>query len=227
MVAAALCAALGLIGCEPEVELEVCGSLTVISRADIENAQNCGEINGDLSLLGGTAEITASDFPNLTKISGDLVVTNFANREPRIQRLTLGKLQSVGRRLQISSIASLVSASFPALTSVGAPGGAGGTLDVSFAALRRLDLPALTTINGSVSMRSMNEFCSANLRRVTRVTGRVDLESLPSIPFSALSNLRASAQGGASVIDVGCCFASDSFGCTPDGAGSCSSGACL
>lgn len=227
MVAAALCAALGLIGCEPEVELEVCGSLTVISRADIENAQSCGEIHGDLTLLGGTTEITASDFPNLTKISGDLVVTSFANREPRLQRLTLGALQSVGRRLQIASVSSLVSASFPALTSVGAPGGDGGTLEVIFASLRRLDLPALTTVNGSVSMRGMHELCSANLRRVTRVTGLVNLESLPSIPFSALSNLRTSARGGASVTDVGCCFPSDSSGCTQDWSGGCPSDACL
>jgi hypothetical protein len=223
---AALCAALGLLGCEPEVEPEVCGSLTVISRDDVERARSCGEINGDLTLRGGVAELTALDFPNLTRINGSLIVTTFGSREPQLTGLTLGALQIIRGKLQIAANGTLRSAAFPSLTTLGSAD-TGNALEVFQAVLRRLDLSALTTVHGSVQIGDMSEFCSLNVQRLTRVSGRVQLQNLPNLPFSALSRLRSAASGGANVSDLGCCYTGDQSGCTLDWSSTCTGSACF
>ena len=146
-------------------------------------------------------------------------------REPRLQRLTLGALKSVGGTLQIASVESLQTASFPALTTIGGPNG-DGRLSVIFASLRRLDLPALTTINGSAELRNLGSLCSVNLRRVTRVTGSVDIDTVPNVPFSALSSLRNAAGGPSTVVTAGCCYFTDSLGCTDSSAFECTTTQC-
>ena len=205
--------------------LEVCPQLTVNSRADIDSARNCSEIDGDLTLLGGTSEITASDFPNLTKVRGNLTVTSFSARDPKLTNLTLGALQTVGGTLQIANQSTLLTASFPALTTVGSPG-AGSSLQVTFSALRLLSLPALTTVNGSVQLGPASQLCSANIRRVTRITGYATLSDLPNIPASALRGV-VRAASGSSRSAVGCCYPNDSDACNANGAApSCTTSAC-
>ena len=137
----------------------------------------------------------------------------------------MGALKSVGGMLQIASIATLETASFPALTTIGGAS-VEGRLNVMFSGLRRLDLPALTTINGSAELRSLGSLCSVNMRRVSRVTGRVDIDTLPNVPFSALSALRNASGSNNSVLTAGCCYPSDSLGCTDSSGFECTTSQC-
>jgi hypothetical protein len=188
-------------------ELEFCGDTTIKTRADIDAAASCKEIRGKLTLLGGATNITNSDFPNLTKITGDLVVTTFGAQAPFIETISFGALQVVEGSIQIAGNAKIRVVSFPALTTVGKPG-ATPNFQVQQTSLGRLDAPVLTTVYGNITFAQANGLCSANFRRVASVSGTTTLSVLPNLPLSSVSRLRSNAASEMTSI-VGCCTVVD------------------
>src|SRR5690606_7720839 len=76
-------------------EFEICGSLTIRTKADIDANKNCAEVRGDLNLLSGATDLTSQDFPHLRKVTGDLLVTSFGAQMPMFERITLQNLQTI------------------------------------------------------------------------------------------------------------------------------------
>jgi hypothetical protein len=203
-------------------ELELCDTLTVRSKADLDSARACAEIHGNLSLLGGASAITASDLPNLKRITGDLTITTFGAQQPFIESVTLSALQSVEGGVYIAGNARTRTVSLPALRSIGKSGSM-SKFQVQQAVLSRLDLPQLATIYADVTIAQANGLCAVNMPALSSVSGNVDLLDLPNVGYSAFAKLRMSSGGTVSGRNVGCCTISDSFSCDSEPSWECTS----
>jgi hypothetical protein len=140
---------------------------------------------------------------------------------PYVETINLSALQTIEGSLQIIGNNSLTSASFPGLTTIGRPDVTPTlTLQVQQSSIGHLDMPALTTIYGNAQIAVLQNLCSANLRRVTSVTGTVTLLNLINLPYTAIKPLVMFASS-ASATNVGCCTGFDTFMCSSSVMGTC------
>lgn len=198
-------------------ELEICGSTTIRTRDDVENNRLCAEIRGDLDISAvGLPSITADDFPFLTKVTGFLkIVGRHDSAAVNLGSVTFGKLVVVegaiviGANLLVTDAMAdgsgpLTEFHSPALTTIGGRGVGG--LAITQTSIRVLDLPALTTIVGDVSLYYLPELCSLNLRKVTSVDGQVRIVGIPRISSQLLAPIRNTATGVVMQSHLGCCW---------------------
>jgi hypothetical protein len=198
-------------------ELEICGPTTIRTRDDVENNRLCAEIRGDLDISAvGLPSITASDFPFLTKVTGFLqIVGRHDSGAANLGTVTFAKLVVVEGAIVIGSnllvtdamaegSGPLTELHLPALTTIGGRGVGG--LAITQTSLRVLDLPALTTIVGDVSLYLLPELCSVNLRKVTSVDGGVRIVGVPRISSQLFAPIRNAAMGMVTQSLLGCCW---------------------
>ncbi len=197
-------------------ELKVCGDVTIRSRADIDTHRMCAEINNLSIATAGFLEITANDFPYLSKVTGQLKMDSGFTPGPSgevVQSVTFSALQTVGGALGFLS-AQVKEIHFPILREVG---------EWSFFALpvRVLDFPALTTIHGLAAIQVAPALCTAHVSKVTKVGGNAVFASLPKLHWPSIQPLAAasaaSGAGSQTVDAVGCCYpaSGQSCGSTP------------
>jgi hypothetical protein len=194
----------------PKCETKVCGTLSLLSRADIDMNRACTEIQGDLSIgVKGFGSLTSTDFPNLTKVAGNLTIgSQFVGGDGvDVETVVFGALKSVGGTLSIGPLQATsprTNISFLALESLG--GNAENALSVSFSPVRSLLTPALRTIQGNVVFSAADELCSVNFRSVTSVTGSVTL-STPLLFYADIQPLIAASQVSPVLSSYDCCVA--------------------
>jgi hypothetical protein len=198
-------------------ELDICGNTNVLTSADLLAARQCAEVQGNLSIsTQGLGSITASDFPHLRKVTGDLLVGPIPGsaRTPQVELITLPQLQTIEGGLSVTAASSLRELHLPALTTVGTSADANRrfyfTLD---AEMQVLDLPVLTTINGSMEMRTLSKLCTLKIGALTRVTGTVLLLGMPNVPASTFEPATSAALGAVTQDLIGCCFPTDDVKC--------------
>lgn len=197
----------------PNCELEICGDVSIRTRADVENNRLCAEIHGSLDIAAvGLPAITEDDFPFLTKIAGQLVIGGaHGGGSSNLQTVTLATLKIVEGAISIigtleNNSGPLAELHLPALETIGdTPGEL--ALFVSNSTIRVLDLPAVETLSGGARLMFLPELCTLNLRKLTRVGGGVTASEIPRLSVSALEALRTAATGSA-VTEVGCCWPS-------------------
>jgi hypothetical protein len=79
--------------------------------------------------------------------------------------------------------------------------------------MHTLEMPQLHTINGSFLI-SNNDLCTANFRRVERVTGDFSmLSDLAYLPYGSISALVTATQGTNGAGQIGCCALVDMSSC--------------
>ncbi len=184
-------------------ELEICGDTVIRSRADVDANRLCVEIQGKLDIPAvGLADISADDFPYLTKVTGNVQIQGTQSGTGTfLQSVTLSKLQEIGGQLAIVSVGAtgpLQELHLPALVTV-------GSLSLTEAGIVVLDLPALTTINGAAFIYGVTKLCTLNVRRVTRVTGALQITNAYKISAQQFAPLRSAAQSKTEA-NVGCCL---------------------
>lgn len=191
-------------------ELKICGNVTIRSGADVEESRDCAEIRGSLSISSvGLTAIGADDFPFLTKITGDLMITGAQEAEaPLLDSVTLANLRSVEGAVVVLGVATVEFGSsgplkelhLPALERIGARG-----LLVYQAGLRVLDLTALTTIEGGVALHTLWDLCSAEFDAIEHIGGDLVLQDAPRLSTKDFDPLRAAVAGATSESLLGCC----------------------
>jgi hypothetical protein len=190
-------------------EFEICGTITISARADVTTYARCVEATGDLNVQPNFADFTASDLPNLRTVRGKVTIAGFNDTA---QRVTLQALQTVGGNIEIAGrTLGLKEIRFPSLTTIGP---AGGRVAVNILGnMHTLEMPQLRTINGSFLI-SDHDLCTANFRRVERVTGDFSmLSDLAHVPYSSISALVTATQGTNGAGQIGCCTLVDKFMC--------------
>jgi hypothetical protein len=199
-------------------ELEICGNTPIRSADDLQINRLCKEIHGDLHISGvGLAAITSDDLPNLTRITGNLMINGLhLGQETFLQTVTLARLQVVEGAILITAARGqgpVNELHLPALTSIGSNGADDGIIMLE-AGLRVLDLPALTTINGALALQSLTKLCSVNVRKVQRV-GDVQIKTVPSISVALFEPVRTAATETITLEKIGCCesLSSDKMDC--------------
>jgi hypothetical protein len=192
-----------------------CGSISIRSRDDVDDARRCAEIDGDLTVHSvGLTAIEAGDLPRLTRITGDLIISGpQATEPPHLASVTLAKLRTVEGAVIVSGVSvpgfgasgPLQELHLPALERIGAHDALG--LMVYQAALKVLDLPALVTIEGSVKLDTLLELCTLRAERLESIAGEVLFHYLPQLSPAQLEPLRSAASAEVSERVLGCCAA--------------------
>jgi hypothetical protein len=201
--------------------LQTCtGPLTVTSRDSLTDIRFCREVQGDLVLAPDFPQLSATDLPYLTRVTGALRDSFAAG----LTALELPALRSVGS-LTLSSGGNVL---LPALTQ------AGGSVEIVFSQTRiempalsqvggflhigsgnnltRIDLRALTTIGGNLHFNDLPSLTSLNISALNRVTGNLTVTVLIRLPYPSISRLNDAETGldrvsGAILIeDIGCCL---------------------
>jgi hypothetical protein len=201
--------------------LQTCtGPLTVTSRDSLADIRFCREVQGDLVLAPDFRELSATDLPYLTRVTGTLRDAFAAG----LTGLELPALRSVGS-LTVSSRANVL---LPALAQVGASvelvfnltriempalSQVGGSLHIgSSPDLARIDLRALTTVGGTLHFNELPSLTSVNISALDRVTGNFTASSLIRLPYPSIRRLNDSdtgldrVGGGILIEDIGCCL---------------------
>jgi hypothetical protein len=183
--------------CEPNAHVctERCPGLVVRTAADLDAAQRCNEIDGDLRLVV-TEPLTIGprDLPYLTRISGSL----FSIGGQPVPEITLSALREVGTEdaqtlIEISLDESLRRVSMPKLSVVH------GALSLfGLYALEELDLPAVT---------SVDQLSLINLPKLVALSLPADLPAGALLDFEYLCDLPAEAiePDGTVRKAIGCC----------------------
>jgi hypothetical protein len=200
-------------------ELEICGDTTIRSDDDLRNSRLCEEIHGNLQIAtSGLLSIETTDLPHLKKVTGDLRIAalNGSATTPVAQSMTFGNLETVEGTLFVGGTTpgSVQFLRFPALRTVGKAGDTALRVRFELAPdVKVLELPVLSTVQGSVSIAYVNRLCTLKLGAISQVTGDVSLRVLPNLPASTFAPLRAATRGTVSPQQVGCCFAVDNLSC--------------
>jgi hypothetical protein len=194
-------------------ELESCGNVTIRSRADVEDNRHCAEIQGNLSISStGLTAVTAEDFPFLTRIRGNLVISGVQTVDgPFLQSVTLAKIRAVEGAVVVLGVAvpefggsgPLEELHLPALQSVGGHGGLG--LVVYQASLKVLDMPAVTAIQGGAMLHTLFDLCTVDFESLESLGGELRVTYVPQLSAEQLAPLRAAATGAVSESILGCC----------------------
>jgi hypothetical protein len=194
-------------------ELKVCGSISIRSRADVEEHGDCAKVQGDLTISSvSLAAINADDFPFLTEITGDLMLIGAQTPEPpHLESVTLANLRAVdgavvvlgAPTIDLGASGPLSELHLPALERIGARGPVG--LVAHQSNLRVLDLPALETIEGSVALNALVDLCTAELDSVEHIGGDLVIRDVPRLSARHLESLRTAVAGATSESMLGCC----------------------
>ena len=144
-------------------------------------------VAGDLTLDGGLQNLstTAIDLPVLEQVNGDLTIDHLINLTtlslPMIGQvggdlsidpgalvaLDLASLEDVAGTFEISFAFALSTMHAPKLRSIGARDGRVTSLSVSSTALQELDLGALSTVDGGITIASNTELRAMRLPALT------------------------------------------------------------
>jgi hypothetical protein len=162
--------------------------------------------------------ITDDDFPNLVRVTGDVIMSSLYNSgadSPRLRTVTFSKLRSIDGSLRtlVTGLGSIRELYFPALTTVGTER-SNTQVNIASEDTVILDLSALTTINGSLFLSQLNHLCSLKLGNLSRVTSAIQINSLFNIPWHEIKALNARVTIGSTVEQnqIGCCL-DDSWNC--------------
>ncbi len=192
-----------------DCELEICGPLLIRTRAEMDASRACAEVRGDLSIdPTGLSTLDETDLPHLRKVTGGVSIfpgLNSPVATPSIKFITVGALETIGGGLSLGPTKAK-EVSFPLLRSVGAD------LDSTKMALsfmqmgtQTLTFPKLETIGGAVEFNSMQQLCSANFRKVSKVAGDFKASFLLKLPLAQIQSI-LSAASSTSFQACGCCI---------------------
>jgi hypothetical protein len=191
-------------------EARTCTTTFLRTADDLAKARSCAEIEGDLTVTSaGIGAITASDLPYLTKITGHFSISGLANNgveTPRLRALTLPKLREIGGSLAVAltGAGSVIDIRFPALTRVG------GGVVFADTETRRLELPALRTVDGGFVLAGLKRLCTLEIGAIERISVELKLADIFNLPASALEPLRRAFSATPSAENrIGCCLAVD------------------
>lgn len=195
-----------------------CPGIVVRTRADVEAARDCVEIDGDLVFRETDfTELTDDDFPQLRRITGSLLVHG-ANALERVVLPALVEVGTQGRAdlMQFSfELTSLRSIELPALTTVHGDLIV-GVLDV----LSELRLPQLAQVDGVLGLIALPALRTLELPASARAGERLKLDHLCQLSERELSGLIAGAEGRAELRAIGCCGESG-LACEANSCGAC------
>jgi hypothetical protein len=213
----------GGFGCEcvspftgDRCELEICGTVTIRTRADVATFARCTEVTGNFNLQPDFADFTAADLPNLRIVRGEFNIGGQMNSVG--QRVTFGALTTIGGRFTFAGTPQgFRELRFPALTTVGSA--SAPVLMQLLGNLSLLEMPELRNVHGDVFL-SNTDLCTANFRRLQRVSGDfTTLSDFPHVPYSSMAPLLTTTAGtvagldGTPNIPIGCCSFVDTRNC--------------
>jgi hypothetical protein len=186
--------------CDPtgKVCVTVCPTTSIVSQANLDAAEYCREIDGDLIVNPNFATIPASALPYLKRIRGRFNADLSGVPNTSAQSLTFGALQTIDGNLSFGLFQNVILLSFPRLTSVG------GNLTIVLAqSLEHLSLPQLTTIQGNLDVGAapISQF---DIGRLQTVGGTLTIGAVCNLPWSQISRL-GSVVANPTFANIGCC----------------------
>jgi hypothetical protein len=185
-----------------------CPSLELSTRADLLAARACREVDGDLILSSTDIErIAADDLPYLERVTGSIMLVGSS---PLVE-ISLPALREVGVEpsediLELGFDAmTLRRISLPALRSVH------GTLSiVALGGLETLDLGQLEVVDDAFGLINLPRLAQLDLSARVRAGRLVAFEALCELPVTALPDTSALPAEQKRLQGVGCCTQSAS-----------------
>lgn len=191
----------------------ICEALVVETAEDLAAAHDCTEIDGSLTLRAPAIErIDEQDLPYLKRITGSVVVVGAR----RLKKFRLPALAEVGTQSTHSLFEigfetdNLARIELPELRTVH-----GDFCVLALAALRALDIGALATVDGYLSLANLPELTELSVRDSVNVGSGAAFEYLCRFPFAALPKLSGDGADPQQQQQIGCCTES-SFECWGD-----------
>lgn len=165
-------------------------------RAELDEARQCTEIDGNLAISFGDTDIDFDtvDFPILNRVTGNIQVF-FSGTEPNreITTLSFPELNSVDGFLNLADTRSIRTLTLPSLETVG------GDLRINFGLnTRTINLDNLSSVDGGFFMGSFGSLTSLSLPSLETIGGGLtiaDAALLTSIDFPALLEVGSGAFG--------------------------------
>lgn len=159
------------------MDAEICGG--EFTSLDIANLSR---VDGDFILKAD--KMQEISLPALASVGGELQIQQFNNNQAQVEKISLGGLQTVGKRLYLYKLRKLTGLDVPALKTVG-----GIYLD-DCRALTELSCPALEeTISSEINFRACSKLTAYKFPALKKAWSIACGSTLTSLDFSSLTTV--------------------------------------